>query len=243
VKCFACGSKPLSNIDLVMAIRGCSVREALEWMVNQFPEIDVPRVKIRVTSSRSGVTRQTYVDYTPVRTRKHDETAVDRFCVLEGLVRSPGWHNMPRPAQVLALTLLAIVPGDGDYLVGSYAELMAATGIGNRRTLASALGELQGIGMVERGLVSLDHSVTTHWVSSQLIVRLTAHSQRFAHFLRHGYSTLPNGGSVHRTARATGISVAVLPLRGGVKKAASGARKALGGDRPMAQAGGEERLR
>ncbi len=52
VKCFGCGTKPISPLDLVMDVLGLSVRQAADWIAERFPVPTIPARKHLVDSSR-----------------------------------------------------------------------------------------------------------------------------------------------------------------------------------------------
>ena len=122
-RCFVCDPHTWSTIDLVKAVRGCELREAVSWITGRFYVPMLPKgshVKKREAWSprfRSG----------------------DTNTVIEILVRSGLWSTLSHAERSILPALCTF--GDRDTgLVGiSYRGLMRFSGVGSSATIAAAL--------------------------------------------------------------------------------------------------------
>jgi hypothetical protein len=132
-KCWVCDSHAWSNIDLVMKIRQCNVREAVQWMAARFY---VPEIPHRKHLTGSAVYRS------PCR--------VGIGTRLEYLVRSGVWATELTGAQ---RNLIVVLNEFADPATGaveiSYAALRRYTGVGSDSTIAKAIKRFKKLHFLE----------------------------------------------------------------------------------------------
>ena len=202
VRCFRCGPPSLAPVDLVMAVRGIDVGDAFRWFAQEYP--DLPKIRSRMTTNKWGITKHAFRGYMG---RPWPELSCD------ALVLSPAWAKLTHASRALAAAIVARVPREPDVhplLTSCYPQLQAWTGIGNRRTLARALRELQTIGFIQTALTPTGRETCTGRATYQTLIRLTCWSRRFHDWL---VGNQPRRKSVRVRATATQYTVAELPLR------------------------------
>lgn len=174
LKCFQCGRRPWSSVDLVMETLQIDVRGALEWVGQHFA---VPRRRVRVTTNQHGRTQHRYVVYPTVPRPKRLEPSV------ASLRRAPGWPGLSQGARLLAAVLVEVMPKDTLAITTTQEELRHLAGITDRRTAKSALGQLERIGLVDTAREAVDREPRSGRFTTALGVRLTWASPTFQHWL------------------------------------------------------------
>lgn len=134
VKCFACDSKPIGPIDLVMDVNGIGAGDAALWIAGRFEVPWIPAGKHLTTPDR----RRDPVGY---------ETG------LELLVRSGLFGNMSEAARCIAPVLLEMSERDGPLdqefsLQMSYVAISRYAGVSSPTAVRRALVELEEIGFL-----------------------------------------------------------------------------------------------
>jgi hypothetical protein len=137
VKCFACGGKPRSVLDLVCDVRACSIPEAAAWLEARF---DIPRIP-----------RRKHLD-SEQKMRIYDVGYEDPIKLL---VRSGLWALLSTPAQRIAPALLAFAEPDDARrdsftLRMSYRAMMTYSGIRSPNAIGRALEELAAFEWIVR---------------------------------------------------------------------------------------------
>ena len=179
LKCFRCGARPLSNIDLVMNVLHTDVNGAIKWLAARF---DVPRVGRRITTNLRGLTRRLYVDY-PARPRPPRlEPNVST------LRRAAAWPSLTHAARLLAPVLLEIIPKSTLTITTTQEELRRLAGISNRGTAKNALLQLERIGLAATAREAADREPRSGRFTTALRLRLTWGSAAFQAWLATGGS-------------------------------------------------------
>lgn len=171
VRCFDCDKRSLSNIDLVMQVRGCKVGDAVRWIAENFSDRSIPKVRPgRKGSARRHVGR--------------------KIISWQDVARSPQWAKLSSSAKVIWIAIVSRVPAAGsqDFLKTSYSELKRWTGITSDATIAKKLRELCEAGAIRIALVPTGLETRRGLWMKQLCVTLT-HSYLLAQKKRAAYAT------------------------------------------------------
>lgn len=193
VRCFQCDARNLSPVDLVQDVLGISVGAAFRWFQSEWS--DIPKVRLKVTTSEHSKAQDVHRSYAA---RPWPTLTCD------ALVLSPGWARLSHDGRALAAAIVARVPRELDVhplLACSYQALQGWTGIGNRRTIARALRELRGIGLIQIALAPTGRETERGRATYQTLVRLTCWSRRFVDWIEEGAQS----ENQRRTAPATGL--------------------------------------
>jgi hypothetical protein len=129
--CFACDDRLHSNVDLVMAMLVCSLREALQWFDEHYPGI--PRIKAKTEPVIGFEFR----------------AGVDEFRTPEDLVRA-GLVPHLTDSALRVFTVLAAFRDKNDVAVVSYHIIKLRSGIRTNYTVAQAIRQLEGLSILER---------------------------------------------------------------------------------------------
>lgn len=130
-KCFGCGSKPKSVLDVVMDVRGCGIPDGVAWLDTAF---SIPRIPKRKRLENERQLR-------PSRIGMEDATGL--------LVQSGIWAALSVSAQRIAPVLLAFMDrderrGDTFPLRISYRAITKYSGVKSQNAIRAALDELVG---------------------------------------------------------------------------------------------------
>ncbi|HLM81065.1 MAG TPA: hypothetical protein VK302_10575 [Terriglobales bacterium] len=129
VRCFVCDNHSLSNLDLVMSVRGCNVREAAEWIARNFPGVpSLPKGRHIAHRDRSNLVLRAGIE--SVR------SAIVRYGVFATL--TPAEQSILHVLEEFATTPVEL----------SYLALARFSGIGSSATIAKALKHFQKIGLL-----------------------------------------------------------------------------------------------
>jgi hypothetical protein len=134
-KCFACDSKPMGPIDLVMDVLTMPPADAAIWIASRF---DVPSIPARKRVNNSGLARH--------------QTGYGR--PFELLVRSGLWAQLPEAARCIAVPMLELSekqrPTDDEFVVQiSYFGLARYSGVHSPNSIRKALLALSEIGFIK----------------------------------------------------------------------------------------------
>ncbi len=130
VRCFGCGEKPLSVLDLVMDVRKESLIDAVQWLDSNF---EIPRIA-KHKHLDSGSLMAPYL--------------VGCGSPTELLVRSGIWARLSPASQRLVPVLLAFAERGERNLLNvkiSYRGMMRYAGVGSHNSVSAALKELSDI--------------------------------------------------------------------------------------------------
>jgi len=130
-QCFACDDGTHSNIDLVMAVEHCTLREAGRWFDEHFP--GTPRIKARPKAGRN------VFDF---------RAGVDEFTCGDDLVRAGIVPHLTESELKVFVVLNAFRDGD-NISSPSYATIMQRTGIRSGHTVSRALRKLEKLNVVD----------------------------------------------------------------------------------------------
>jgi hypothetical protein len=131
-RCFFCDDRSWSNIDLVMKIRDCSIREAIGWIAARFRVPEIPKGK---HLAKRGLLE-------PYR------VGTSGF-PLEDVVRSGLWAAMS-PAERAVLGTLCAFGDRGTGLVTiSYRGIMRFAGVGSSATVSRVLSRFSKICLID----------------------------------------------------------------------------------------------
>jgi hypothetical protein len=122
-RCFICDPHTWSNIDLVMLVRDCELREAISWITDRFPVPSIPKgshVKKREAWSP--------------RYRASDTNSV-----VGTLIRSGLWCMLSHAERSILPVLSEFADRDTGLAEISYRGLMKYSGVGSQATIAGAL--------------------------------------------------------------------------------------------------------
>jgi hypothetical protein len=125
--CFACDDRTHSNVDLVMAVKECDLRQAVRWFDDRYPGI--PRTKVKLLprlSFRAGV----------------DELRNPDDLVRAGLVP----HLTDSSLRVFVV--LAAFRDGNDVAEVTYETIMLRSGIGSKSTVSTAIKQLVGLSIL-----------------------------------------------------------------------------------------------
>lgn len=131
-KCFVCDARAMSNLDLVMAVLNCSLREAAIWMTRRFEVPPLPRGTHLARRCR-------------VNPAFRVGTGEPR---LELIVRSGVFASLSNPQSRVLVALAIFADNSTGRVEISYPALMRYSGIGSRTTLARALRYFANIGLL-----------------------------------------------------------------------------------------------
>jgi len=131
-QCFVCDQSTFSNVDLVMKVLGCTVREAAMWIQERFP--DVPTIpKGKHVTHRNRSTEVT-------RAGTEDADAM--------LVRS-GFLATITPAEQAVLRIIQEFADRATREITiSYLAIMRYSGLKHPATIAKAIQHFQRIGLI-----------------------------------------------------------------------------------------------
>lgn len=162
MRCFTCDARSLSNIDLVMTVKGCDVGTAIRWFERNFNGI--PRVEGRLKSKRKSYA--------------HRQT---RALTLQNLVTSPGWAALGSAAKIVLAAIFARTPaagGEQGCLRCTYQNLIEWSGLRSRATIAAALRELRRTGAIQAGTVPTNFRTRRGFRLRELFIRVSARAMR-----------------------------------------------------------------
>ena len=162
VRCFTCDKRSMSNIDLVMDVRGCRVGEAIKWISGHFKNL--PTVELRLKQGRK--------DYTQNRARP---------LTLQNLVTSEGWAALNPKAKVILAAIVARTPATGaeqGCLHCTYDGIMKWTGIRSKATVSAALKELRNCKAIHTDLVPTNFKTKRGFPVKETFVRVDARAMR-----------------------------------------------------------------
>jgi hypothetical protein len=129
-RCFVCDAHSGSNIDLVMAVLGVAIREALGWICERYDVPVVPKGR-RLLS--------------PERWSPRFRVGVSGCNLLETIVRSGLWEDFsPSERAILPVLLIYADRSDGLATI-SYRGIMRYAGIGSPTTVSKALKRFEYI--------------------------------------------------------------------------------------------------
>lgn len=137
-RCFVCDARAWSGIDLVMTVRGVSLREAAEWIAARFPVPEIPRRKHLKHKERWDPSSR---------------VGTSAFS-LEDIVRSGFWAKLScSEARILGVFCTFCPPGSGDKAI-SYRGIMRYAGVRSQSTVSRVLKRFSRIGLldIKRGL-------------------------------------------------------------------------------------------
>jgi len=135
VRCFGCGSKPMSVVDLIVDARGVTVADAARWLEQNF---EVRRIPPRRHLAEAGERR-------PYQVGTEQP--------IELLVRSGLWARLSAPAQGIVPVLLSFAEPSGfeTFQVEiSYRGMMRYSGLKSFSAVSGALNQLAEIGWLRR---------------------------------------------------------------------------------------------
>jgi hypothetical protein len=135
IKCFGCGTRPMTVVDLVMDARGFSVADAARWLDQNFA---VRRIPPRKHLAEAG-SRRPYL--------------VGMEQPLELLVQSGIWARLSVPAQRIVPVLLSFAESAGlerFEVTISYRGLTRYSGLKSFSAVSKGLEELSEIGWLQR---------------------------------------------------------------------------------------------
>jgi hypothetical protein len=161
-RCFVCDKRSMSNIDLVMNVRGCDVGPAIKWFGTYFKNI--PTVELR-----------------PKRRRMTYAQSRRRPMTLENLVTSAGWTALSPAAKLVLTAIFARTPAMGSErgcLHCTYALIMRWTGLRSRATIAAALQELRNAKSIQTERVPTNHRTRRGFWLKELLVRVSPRAMR-----------------------------------------------------------------
>lgn len=126
--CFACDDRLHSNIDLVMAVKGCTLLPAIHWFDKEYPGI--PRIKER---KKEGLAFR---------------VGVDEFRGPDDLVRA-GLVPHLTFSSLRVFTILAAFRDGRDVTEISYHTIKLRSGIASNHTVRRAIRHLEGLSLLE----------------------------------------------------------------------------------------------
>lgn len=126
--CFACDDRLHSNIDLVMAVKGCTLLQAIHWFDKEYPGI--PRIKER---KKEGFAFR---------------VGVDEFRGPDDLVRA-GLVPHLTYSSLRVFTILAAFRDGRDVTEISYQTIKLRSGIASNHTVRRAIRHLEGLSLLE----------------------------------------------------------------------------------------------
>ena len=178
-RCFVCDDHAWSGIDLVMMVRGVSIREAAEWIAARF----------RVPQIRKGK---------HIRGREQWDSSsrvgVSGFS-LEGIVRMGFWATLTcSEARVLVVFCTFCAPGSGNKAI-SYRGIMRFAGVRSQSTVSRVLKRFSRMGLLEitRG--------SAHGFRTCNTYSLTLHSHALTETLREIYQRQREAIAVEKQIR------------------------------------------
>jgi len=130
--CFACDDGTHSNIDLVMTVEHCTLREAGRWFDEHFPGI--PRIKAR--GKRTG---RNVFDF---------RAGVDEFTCGDDLVKAGIVPHLTESELRVFTVLNAFRDGD-NISRPSYETIKQRTGIRSNHTVSRAIRQLEKLNVVD----------------------------------------------------------------------------------------------
>jgi hypothetical protein len=134
-RCFVCDPHTYSNIDLVMLVRGCDLRDAVSWIAARFPVPLLPKgTHIKKRESWSPRFRASDVE----------------GGVIPMLVSSGLWRTFSHAERSILPVLCAFVDRDtGCPVPISYRGLMRYSGVGSQATIADALRHFEHMRLLQ----------------------------------------------------------------------------------------------
>jgi hypothetical protein len=133
VKCFGCGGRRLSPVDLVMSVLGLDTFGALLWLDDLFDIPRIPKGKNLAFRSKNARPHRVGVSGSP----------------LEAIIRSGLYADMSQSEIRLLDTLTAFARPDTGIARLSYAGLRTYSGIRKDSTVSNALKRLENMHAVE----------------------------------------------------------------------------------------------
>ena len=134
-RCFVCDPHTYSNIDLVMHVRGCGLREAVSWIAARFPVPPLPKGShIKKRESWSPRFRASNVEGD----------------VIPMLVSSGLWCTFSHAERSILPVLCTFVDRDtGCPAPISYRGLMRYSGVGSTATISAALRHFEQMRLLQ----------------------------------------------------------------------------------------------
>jgi hypothetical protein len=127
-RCFVCDDIRFSNIDLVMAVRACSTREAIGWIAARFPVPVIPKGR-----------------HLMKREQLEPCSRVGFGGRLENVVRSGLWATLTPSAKAILGVFSELADPNSDSLMISYRGLMRFAGVGSNSSVARSVKYLERI--------------------------------------------------------------------------------------------------
>ena len=131
-RCAVCDGRSMSNLDLVQAVRGCDLREAVAWLDARWKIPQVPRGKH--TQRRNPQARRIRIGTSGLP--------------FEHLVLSGFWAMLSKAARSLLVTLLVFTDPDTHWATLSFRGLRRYAGL-SFRGVSNAVRELRRISLLE----------------------------------------------------------------------------------------------
>jgi hypothetical protein len=133
IKCFGCGTGPLSPVGLIMDVRGCEINEAARWLEVHFP--NVPRIPKGKHSQKLPPAEQVS-QQDPFQVLLWSglfaELSLATKCICGALHIL--WNTRSRPKSIQI----------------SFRALQQFSGVRSRTSVAKGLAELEGVLMIGR---------------------------------------------------------------------------------------------
>ena len=121
--CFVCDTHDWSNVDLVVMVLSCSIREAVEWIASRFPVPTIPRRKHIVKRSGWQPTYRVGVNGS----------------IFEWLVRSGFWASLTPTQQSVLAVLQTFTDSETGTAEISFRGIMRFAGVGSPTSVAAAI--------------------------------------------------------------------------------------------------------
>jgi len=152
-RCFVCDAHSGSNIDLVMAVLGVGMLEALGWICERFAVPNVP----------SG-----HRQSSPERWSPRFRVGVSWFDLMEMVVRSGLWEDFSPSEKAILPVLLTYAERETGITTISYRGIMRYAGIGSPSTVSKALRRFEHMHLLKtiRGRDSELRAVNAYCVSA-----------------------------------------------------------------------------
>jgi hypothetical protein len=160
-RCAVCDGRTMSNLDLVMAVRGCDLREAVEWIT--------ARWQVPMAGRGKHVKRR--------------EPRAPRFRVgttglpFEEIVLTGFWATMSKAAQSVLVTILAFTDNDTGWAILSFRALRRYSGL-SFRGVTTGLRELKRIGLLESERASVANRYRLNFQGATFLELLAAVHQK-----------------------------------------------------------------
>jgi hypothetical protein len=191
IRCFTCDKRSMSNIYLVMNVRGCSVGEAIKWISEHFKNL--PTVELRLKRGRKS--------YAQNRARP---------MTLQNLITSEGWTSFSPAAKIILTAIFAPTPAAGaeqGCLHCTYDGIKRWTGIRGRATVAGALQELRNAKAIQTDVVPTNFRTKRGFWLKETFVRVDARAMR-----------APRASTTSTTVQKVNLQYTVQKLNSGLSQ-------------------------